>query len=145
MTTTPDPRAAYLIARQLLVDEIREHGHAVTGSYVGRQALVLTTVGARSGESRSTPVAYSRDGERFVITATKGGADEHPGWYHNLVADPVVTVEVDKRRFQARASAADGAERERLWARHIEIHASIGEYSKRTTRVIPVLVLEPLP
>ena len=145
MTTTPDPRAAYLIARQLLVDEIREHGHAVTGSYVGRQALVLTTVGARSGRSRTTPTAYSRDGDRWVVVASKGGADEHPAWYHNLVADPIVTVEVDKLRFQARATVAEGPERERLWAQHIAVHPGIGEYPKRTTRIIPVIILEPLP
>ena len=143
--TEPDPRAAYRIARQTLVDEIREHGHAVTGSYVGRQALVLTTIGARTGATRISPVAYSRDGERFVITASKGGADEHPAWYHNILSDPIVAVEVDQRRFQARATVAKGSEHDRLWAAHVAIHPGIGEYKTRTTRVIPVVVLEPLP
>lgn len=143
--TEPDPRAAYVAARQRLVDEIREHGHAVTGSYVGRRALVLTTLGARTGEPRTSPIAYSRDGDRHVITASKGGAPEHPAWYHNLLANPIATIEVDLRRFQVRASIVDGAERDRLWAAHIAVHPSIGEYPAKTTRVIPVVVLEPLP
>ena len=143
--TEPDPRAAYAAARQRLVDEIREHGHAVTGSYVGRGALVLTTVGARTGEARSSPIAYSRDGDRLVITASKGGAPEHPAWYHNLLANPVATIEVDRRRFEARASVVEGAERERLWAAHVIVHPSIGEYPGRTSRIIPVVVLEQIP
>jgi deazaflavin-dependent oxidoreductase (nitroreductase family) len=139
-----DPRAAYAIARQALIDEIREHGHAITGSYVGRQALVLTTTGARTGERRSSPVAFSRDGDRYVIVASKGGAPEHPAWYHNILADPLVTIEVDRLTFRARATVAEDADRERLWALHVATHPGIGEYPSRTTRVIPVIVLEPI-
>lgn len=142
--SSPDPRAAYAAARQLLVDEIREHGHAVTGSYVGRQALVLTTTGARSGVERSTPLAYSTDGDRFIVAASKGGAPEHPSWFHNLLANPVATVEVDRRTVRVRASVAEGATYERLWARHVAIHPAIGEYRGRTARVIPVVILEPI-
>lgn len=142
--STPDPRAAYAAARQLLVDEIREHGHAVTGSYVGRQALVLTTTGARSGAARSTPLAYSMDGDRFVVTASKGGAPEHPSWYHNLLASPEATVEVDRRTIRVRATVAEGDAYERLWDRHVAIHPAIGEYPGRTARVIPVVILEPI-
>lgn len=142
--TTVDPRAAYLAARQLLVDEIREHGHAVTGSYVGRQALVLTTTGARSGRQRITPLAYSMDEGRFIVTATKGGAPEHPSWFHNLVAHPEATVEVDRRTIPVRASVAEGDVYERLWSRHVSVHPVIAEYPGRTTRVIPVVILEPI-
>jgi len=139
-----DPRAAYAQARQTLIDEIREHGHAISGSYVGRQALVLTTTGARTGRPRSSPVAYSLDGDTYVVVASKGGAPEHPAWFGNIEADPVVTIEVNRLTFRARASVAEGAERERLWAQHVAVHPAIGEYPSRTTRVIPVIDLEPI-
>lgn len=142
--STPDPRTPYQIARQLLVDEIREHGHALTGSYVGRPALVLTTTGARSGEARSSPLAYSIDDGRLVVTGSKGGAPEHPAWFHNLIARPEATVDVDRRTTRVRASVAEGDERERLWAQHVAIHPAIGEYPARTTRVIPVVILTPI-
>ena len=142
--TVTDPRAAYARARQTLIDEIREHGHAITGSYVGRQALVLTTTGARTGQPRTSPIAYSLDGDRYVIVASKGGAPEHPAWFHNIEANPVVTIEVNRLTFQARASVAEAAERERLWAQHVGVHPVIGEYPSRTTRVIPAIVLEPI-
>lgn len=141
----PEQPAAYGSVKQRLIDEIREHGHAVSGGYVGRQALLLNTTGARSGGPRLSPLAYSLDNGRYIVTASKGGSPTHPGWYHNLLADPIATVEVDGRRFQARASTAEGIERERLWLQHIALHPGIGEYLKMTTRVIPIVVLEPLP
>jgi deazaflavin-dependent oxidoreductase (nitroreductase family) len=144
MAMTTDPRTAYARARQTLIDEIREHGHAVTGSYVGRKALVLTTVGAKTGERRESPVAYSLDGDRYVIVASKGGADEHPAWYFNLLADPLVTIEVNRLTFRARATVAEGDERDRLWSQHVAEQPGIGEYPGRTRRVIPVVVLTPV-
>lgn len=142
---TPEQRAIYAEANRLLVEEIREHGHAITGRWVGRQALLLTTTGARSGEQRMTPLAYSMDDGRYIVTASKGGAPTHPGWYHNLLANPIATIEVDQRRFQARASTAEGPERDRLWDQHIVLHPGIGEYPSLTTRIIPVVILDPLP
>jgi deazaflavin-dependent oxidoreductase (nitroreductase family) len=127
-----------------LIAEIREHGHAVSGPYVGRDALVLTTIGARSGQPRSNPVAFTRDGERFVIAGTNDGADAHAGWYWNAVAHPAVTIEVDRRRSSARARVAEGDERERLWALHVANHPGLAAYPSQTSRTIPVLVLEPL-
>jgi deazaflavin-dependent oxidoreductase (nitroreductase family) len=141
----PEVPASYGSVKQQLIDEIRKHGHAVTGSYVGRQALLLNTTGARSGEPRLSPLAYSMDNGRYVVTASRGGSPTHPGWYFNLRADPVVTIEVGLRQFQARASTAEGPERERLWLKHVALHPSIGEYPSKTTRVIPVVVLEALP
>lgn len=141
----PEAPAAHGSVKQQLTDEIRAHGHAVTGSYVGRQALLLNTTGARSGRPRISPLAYSTDNGRYIVTASRGGSPTHPGWYHNLLADPMATIEVDLRRFQARASTAEGAERERLWLQHIALHPGIGEYPKMTTRIIPIVVLEPLP
>ncbi|MES2210470.1 MAG: nitroreductase/quinone reductase family protein [Chloroflexota bacterium] len=142
---TPEVRAAWAAATETLIAEIREHGHAITGNWVGRQALLLSTRGARSGEMHLSPLAYSLDNGRYIVTASKGGAPTHPGWYHNLLADPIATIEVDRKKFQARASTADGAERDRLWLQHIALHPGIGEYPKLTTRLIPVVILDPLP
>jgi deazaflavin-dependent oxidoreductase (nitroreductase family) len=87
---------------------------------------------------------YSRDGDHYVIMASKGGAPTHPAWYHNLVAHPIVTVEVGAEKFEARASVAQGAERDRLFAQHAAINPGFNDYQKRTSRVIPVVVLERL-
>lgn len=127
-----------------LIAEIREHGHAVSGHYLGRDALVLTTRGARSGLPRSNPVAFTRDGERFIVSATNDGADTHPAWYGNLVADPHVYVEVDRRRLAGVARVATGPEGERLWQRHVANHPGLADYPGQTTRQIPVVVLEAL-
>ncbi len=144
MASTPDPRAAYIAATKTPIDEIREQGHAVTGMWVGRQVLVLTTTGAKTGKPRTSPLAYSLDGDRYVIVASKGGAPDHPGWSRNIEADPIVTIEVDQRRFRARASVTEGAERERLWAAHAALHPVFNDYPSRTTRIIPVVTLEPI-
>lgn len=127
-----------------LIAEIREHGHAVTGSYVGRDALVLTTVGARSGQRRTNPVAFTRDGTRFIIAGTNDGADSHSAWFRNVVAHAKVTVEVDRRRFEAHARIALGDERERLWRAHVANHPELADYPAMTERVIPVILLEPI-
>ena len=108
--------------------------------------LLLTTTGARSGEPRTTPVAYSTDGDRFIILASKGGAPTNPAWYFNLVAHPTVTVELGTgqslERFQARATVAEGQERERLFAHHAELMPGFADYQVKTTRQIPVIILE---
>ncbi len=140
----PEPVRDHGSVKDQLIAEIREHGHAVTGIYVGRQALVLTTTGVRSGVSRVSPLAYSLDEGRYVVSASKGGAPRHPGWYHNLVADPMATIEVGLKQIRVRASTAVGADRERLWLQHVALHPGIGEYPNRTTRIIPIVVLEPL-
>lgn len=104
--------------------------------------LLLTTTGAKSGETRTTPVAYSRDGDRLVILASKGGAPTNPDWYHNLMAHPLVTVELGTERFQARAVLADDAEYERLYSQHATQMPGFAEYRRKTTRHIPVIILE---
>ncbi|MEO8462826.1 MAG: nitroreductase family deazaflavin-dependent oxidoreductase [Chloroflexota bacterium] len=142
---SPEVRAAWAAANEQLVKDIREVGHATSGNWLGRQALLLTTTGAKSGEERMSPLAYSKDGARYIVTASKGGAPTHPGWYHNLLKDPVATIEVNLKKFKARASTAEGVERERLWLQHIALHPGIGEYPSKTTRVIPVVILDPIP
>ena len=140
----PVPAPDYHEMTRILMAEIRESGRPQTGWFVGRDVFLLTTTGAKSGEPRTIPLAYSRDGDDYVVTASKGGAPTHPAWYFNLLADPTATLEVDLESITVRASVAEGAERQRLWDQHVAIHTGIGEYPSKTDRIIPVVVLEPI-
>ena len=127
---------------------IREF-HAKAGKGIagfGDRLLLLTTVGRRSGEERITPVMYHRDGDRYVVVASKGGAPDDPAWYHNLKANPVATVEVGTatgtETFEVRAREAEGEERERMFADRVAIAPGFGEYQRNTSRQIPVMILE---
>jgi deazaflavin-dependent oxidoreductase (nitroreductase family) len=143
-TTTPRPPTDWHAAQRAMIDQIREYGHPVSGMKAGEQVLLLTTIGAKTGQERMSPLAYTRDGDTYVVTASKGGAPTHPAWFHNLAADPTATVEVDRERFAVRASFAEGAERQRLWDQHVALHVGIGDYPQKTDRIIPVVVLERL-
>jgi deazaflavin-dependent oxidoreductase (nitroreductase family) len=126
-----------------LIDDFRAHGGQITsGPFTGRSLLLLTTKGAKSGEERTSPLAYSRDGDRFVVVASKGGAPRHPAWYHNLRANPEVTVELGPEKFRARATAAGDSERRRLFDQHAARMPAFADYEKKTTRKIPVVVLQ---
>src|SRR5215831_5266518 len=115
---------------QIVIETFRANGGKVPGP---NQLLLLTTTGAKSGVQRTTPVAYSTDGDRLVIVASKGGALTNPAWYFNLLAHPVVTVELGSERFRARASVVeDEAERERLYARHATIMPGFAGYPQKT-------------
>jgi deazaflavin-dependent oxidoreductase (nitroreductase family) len=108
----------------------------------GSSVLLLTTTGRTSGERRTTPLIYARDGDRYVIIASQGGAPKHPGWYLNLSKDPNVELQVRDEVFFARARTAEGEERERLWALANDVWPHYAEYQQRTERTIPVVVLE---
>ena len=128
-----------------LIQHLRAHGGtAPPGPFAGRELLVLGTRGAKSGELRESPVVYSRDGDRYVVIASKGGAPTNPNWYHNLVAHPEVTVEAKGEKFKARAQIADGDEYERLYQNHAKAMPAFNEYRQKTTRKIPVVILERL-
>jgi deazaflavin-dependent oxidoreductase (nitroreductase family) len=127
---------------QRIIEEFRANAGRVGGPFEGTPILLLTTVGARSGQARTTPVAYMPDGERMVIFASKGGAPTNPGWYHNLLANPVVTVEVGSDKFEAKATVTSGEERRRLFVRQAERTPQFAEYQNKTTRQIPVIALE---
>lgn len=125
-----------------LIADFRAHGgRASSGPFVGRPLLLLTTVGARTGESRTVPLVYTRDGDRYVIIASKGGAPTHPAWYHNLVAHPTVRLEVGEETFEADASVAEGAERRRLYDAQAAMMPAFAGYELKTTRVIPLITL----
>jgi len=108
----------------------------------GTTVLILTTTGRRSGESRSTPLIYGKRGDDHVVVASKGGAEEDPAWYLNLAAEPEVTVQVRGDRFKARAHTATAQEKPELWRMMTERWPSYEEYQRKTSREIPVVVLE---
>src|SRR5206468_12619578 len=107
--------------------------------------LLLTTTGAKSGQQRVAPLAFTRDSERYVVIASKGGSPTSPDWYHNLVANPRVIVEVGTECFPALARVTSGEERERLFAAQAALMPGFAEYQKQTSREIPVGVFERLP
>jgi deazaflavin-dependent oxidoreductase (nitroreductase family) len=123
------------------IDEFRAHSGQVSGQFAGIPLLLLNTIGAKSGQPRTNPVAYVIDGDRYVIIATANGAPTNPDWYYNVLAHPLVTLEVGSERFQARATAAEGAERDRLYANMVEKIPAFAAVEKMTTRKIPVVVL----
>jgi deazaflavin-dependent oxidoreductase (nitroreductase family) len=125
-----------------VIAEFRANGGQVGGSFAGRPMLLLTTTGARTGRERTIPLVYTQDGDDIVVIASKGGAPTHPDWYHNLRANPLVTVEVGTERYQARARVAEGEERARLYAAQAAIMPFFAKYQQETTRQIPVIVLE---
>lgn len=110
----------------------------------GTSVLILTTTGVRTGQPRSTPLIYGRDGENYVVVASKGGDNEHPAWYRNLRAHPEVEVQVLADRFRARARPATADEKPRLWQSAVDRWPAYADYQRKTAREIPVVVLERL-
>jgi deazaflavin-dependent oxidoreductase (nitroreductase family) len=128
---------------QTLIDDFREHDGRITqGPFAGRSLVLLTTRGRRTGLERTTPLAYTRDGDRYIVIASKGGAPTNPDWYRNLRADPQVIVELGPERFAATATIAEDAERRRLYDAHAALMPVFKDYELRTSREIPVVVLE---
>ena len=124
------------------VRRYRETGGEVGHDWKGTQTLLLTTTGRTSGEPRTTPLIYGRDGDSVVIVASKGGAPDDPGWYRNLVAHPEAELQIHTEVFRARARDAEGAERERLWQLMLGHWPAYDDYQANTERRIPVVVLE---
>ena len=125
------------------VRRYRETGGEVGYLWNGATTLLLTTKGRKSGLSRTVPLIFGRRGDDYLVVASQGGAPTHPGWYHNLLAEPGVTVQVGPDVFGARASVATAAERPRLWSIVTVGWPNYDVYQTRTVRVIPVVVLTP--
>jgi deazaflavin-dependent oxidoreductase (nitroreductase family) len=126
-----------------IIDRFRKAGRRAATK---QPLLLLTTKGARSGLERVTPLNFSRDGDRYIVMASKGGSPTHPDWFHNLVAHPTVTVEADGERFAAHAQVSEGSERSRLLRIHSTAMPFFGAYEKRVKRrEIPVITLERAP
>lgn len=126
-----------------IIAEFRENGGQVGGRFAGRSLLLLHTTGAKSGEERVNPLAYTRDGDQLVVIASKGGAPTNPAWYYNLLANPQVTVEVGAERFQAQAAVPAEPERTRLFDQMAQVMPGFAEYQRNTARQIPVVTLRP--
>jgi len=126
------------------ISEFRANGGKVGGMFEGKTLLLLHTKGAKSRQERVNPVAYVRDGERFVVIASKGGAPTNPDWYHNIVASPDLSVEVGTETFRVHATVAQEPERTRLYNKMVEMMPGFDDYRRKTTRKIPVIVLKPI-
>ena len=124
-----------------LIAEFRANGGRVGGQFAGAPLLLLTTTGAKTGRPHTTPVAYTRDGDRLIVFASFAGSPRNPAWYHNLVAHPTATVELGSETFGVRAEVTTGEERDRLFAERADRVPQLADYQRRTTRPIPVVGL----
>jgi deazaflavin-dependent oxidoreductase (nitroreductase family) len=127
---------------QRVITDFRANGGKVGGQMANIPLLLVSMTGAKSGRTITLPLAYSKDRDRIVVIASYAGAPHNPSWYHNLVAHPVVTVELGGEKYQARASVAEGAERDRLFKQQADQLPIFDEYQKKTARRIPVIVLD---
>ncbi|WP_393060717.1 nitroreductase family deazaflavin-dependent oxidoreductase [Streptomyces sp. LN549] len=125
-----------------VIAEFRANGGKVGGMFEGARLLLLTTTGARSGEPRTNPLGKVEVEGRTVVVGSMFGAPKHPDWFHNIRKNPKVTVEVGTETYEAVATVPQGGERDRLFEKVVEVAPGYGEYQAKTTRVIPVVVLE---
>ncbi|MFI9625234.1 nitroreductase/quinone reductase family protein [Streptomyces sp. NPDC052042] len=128
---------------QSVIDEFRANEGKVGGPFEGADLLLLTTTGARSGKETTAPLGYVRHDGALLVVGSNLGAPSHPAWYHNLLAHPLVRVELGTRTFQALAVPAEGARRDALFAQVVRVAPGYGDYQARTARTLPVVVLEP--
>jgi deazaflavin-dependent oxidoreductase (nitroreductase family) len=125
-----------------VIEEFRANGGKVGGVFENMRLLLLHTTGAKSGQQRVNPVATMTEGDHQVIIASKGGADSHPDWYHNLVVTPAVKVEYGEDTYLARAIVLEEPIRTELYAKMAALYPVFAEYERKTERVIPVIALE---
>jgi deazaflavin-dependent oxidoreductase (nitroreductase family) len=138
---------AWPVTRRLMAGHVAIY--RATGGRIGHvgpafaPCLLLDHVGAKSGQPRTSPLIYGVDGDDLILVASKGGYPRHPAWYHNLLANPDVTVQVRSERRPVHARIATAAERERLWPLMVGVYGGYDAYRRRTEREIPLVVLEP--
>jgi deazaflavin-dependent oxidoreductase (nitroreductase family) len=149
MATNRPPRSPdemdFTIRGESHVKAYQETGGEVGYIWNNATTLLLTTTGRKSGEKKTVPLIFVPDGDNYVIIASLGGAPNHPAWYLNLAAEPRVTLQVKDKVFEAVARTAPSPERERLWAKAVEAWPQYDDYQAKTSRRIPVVVLEPVP
>jgi len=124
-----------------VVAEFRDNGGKVGGIFAGTPLVLVHHVGARSGVKRITPLAYLAEDGRILVFASKGGADDNPAWYHNLLANPRATVELGTETFEVVALPLSGSERDKYFAKQVAVAPQFAEYQRMVTRVIPVVEL----
>jgi deazaflavin-dependent oxidoreductase (nitroreductase family) len=140
-TAATDPPAQQRY-NELLIEQFRTNAGQVTGQFANLPVLLLKTIGAKTGTTRTTPLVYFKDGDRYLIIASKAGAPTHPAWYHNLVAKPAASVELPNDSFDVQARVTKGDERDRLFRRVVEHFPIYIGYQQKTGRRIPVIVLD---
>lgn len=142
---TDQDSASKINFNKQIIEEFRANAGKVGGPYEGAPLVLLTTIGAKTGAPRTNPAMYLADGDRILVIASNAGAPKHPAWYHNLLASPEVTVEIGKgtevETYTATAVPLQGEERDRLFARVVEVAPGFAEYQANTSRVIPVVAL----
>lgn len=145
--TPAQERVANVVIRvmsALNVWAYRASGGRIGGRFLrGAPVCLLTTTGRKSGQPRTAPLIYLADGPNVVLVASKGGMAKNPLWYGNLVAHPACTVEIGRERRSMRARTASAAEKHALWPRLVAVYRDYDDYQARTTRDIPVVILEP--
>jgi deazaflavin-dependent oxidoreductase (nitroreductase family) len=124
-----------------IIEEFRSHGGRVGSYFADIPLLLLTTIGAQTGQTRTVPLSYFADGERYIVFAAAGGSPRHPDWYYNLISHSDVTVEVGIDIFDGTAVIAEARERYLLFQQFVELQPQLALYQARTTRQIPVVVL----
>ncbi|HEU0168630.1 MAG TPA: nitroreductase/quinone reductase family protein [Chloroflexota bacterium] len=129
------------VNRQVIREFRENHGEIKTGRFAGSHLLLLTTVGAKSGQPRTSPLMYLTIDDRLVIFASKNGAPTNPDWYHNLLATPRVTAELPDGTFETEAAVLEGADREQTYAKALELFPGLAGIQAKTARQIPVVAL----
>jgi len=127
-----------------IISEFRANGGKVGGQFEGAPLLILHTVGAKTGQDRVHPMMYRAVGDSLAVFASKAGAPTHPDWYRNLIANPRVRAEIGTETVELKARVAEGEERERIWAAQKRAYPGFADYERKTTRKIPVVVLDPV-
>ncbi|HEV2118929.1 MAG TPA: nitroreductase family deazaflavin-dependent oxidoreductase [Candidatus Bathyarchaeia archaeon] len=126
-----------------VIQEFRKNKGKVGGNFEGAPLLLINHTGARTGKSRTNPVMYLKDGHRYLVFASKGGAPTNPDWYHNLKAHPEVKIEVGNETIEVRAEELIGSEREKIYARQAKLYPQFAQYQKQTKRIIPIIAFTP--
>ncbi len=126
-----------------IIEEFRASGGKVGGAFEGAPLLLLHTTGAKTGQERVNPMMYRRVGDNYAVFASKAGAPTSPDWYHNLIVNPAVRAEIGTQTIDLTARVADSAEREPIWAAQKAEYPGFADYEQKTTRQIPVVILEP--
>lgn len=127
-----------------VIDDFRSNGGKATGGFESMPLVLVHHVGAKSGTERIAPLVYFGEGDRIFIFASKGGSDQNPAWYHNLLANPKTTIELGTETYEVLARELTGAERDEYYAKQAAAQPQFAEYQTNTTRVIPVIELERL-
>lgn len=126
-----------------IIEEFRANEGRVGGPFEGAPLLLLHSTGAKTGQERVHPMMYQAVDGGYAVFASKGGAPDNPDWFHNLVAHPDATIEVGTQTVPVRARVTEGEERERIWTTQKERYPGFAEYEAKTSRQIPVVLLEP--